>query len=145
MENTMLLNPVSAMSGIASFASKFTSALPAPVREFTRELAVPAGLISVLGQRVVSACPRLKAAIHSTQWYSSPAGLYEYKPDVWFDGKHHFYAAVLKRQTGDENAMATIHACTDADAPFYRHQDALRAARKAAITAATMCSLKPQK
>ncbi|MGR7122087.1 hypothetical protein ACU62C_22535 [Klebsiella aerogenes] len=141
----MLLNPVRAMSGIANFASKLTSALPAPAREFTRELAVPAGLISALGQRVVSACPRLKAKLHSTPWYSSPAGLYEYKPDVWFDGQHHYYAAVLKRQTGDDNAVVTIYSCTDADAPFYRYQDAFRAARRAAAEAATMCTLKPQR
>lgn len=141
----MLLNPARAMSDIAKFATKFTSALPAPAREFTRELAVPAGLISALGQRVVSACPRLKAMMHATPWYSSPTGLYEYKPDVWFDGKHHYYAAVLKRQTGDDDAVATIYSCTDADAPFYRYQGAFRAARKAAIDAATMCQLKPQK
>ncbi|MGR7482822.1 hypothetical protein [Klebsiella aerogenes] len=141
----MLLNPVRAISGIANFTSKLTSALPAPAREFTRDSAVPAGLISALGQRVVSACPRLKAMMHATPWYSSPAGLYEYKPDVWFDGKHHYYAAVLKRQTGDDDAVATIYSGTDADAPFYRYQDAFRAARRAAAEAATMCSLKPQK
>lgn len=141
----MLLNPVRAMSGIANLTTKFTSALPAPVREFTRELAVPACLISALGQRVVSACPRLKARMNATSWYSSPTGLYEYKPDVWFDGQHHYYAAVLKRQTGDDDAVATIHSCSDADAPFYRHQDAFRAARKAAVEAATMCTLKPQR
>lgn len=141
----MLLNPVRAMSGIASLASKFTSTLPAPAREFTRELAIPVGVISALGQRAMSACPGLKAKLHSTPWYSSPAGLHEYKPDVWFDGQHHYYAAVLKRPAGDENAVPAIHSCTRPDAPFYRHQDAFRAARQAAVEAATMCQLKPQK
>lgn len=141
----MFLNPARAMSGIANLATKITSTLPAPAREFIRELAVPAGMISVPGQRVISACPRLKAKLHSTPWYSSPAGLHEYKPDVWFDGDCHFYAAVLSRPAGDENAVVTIHSCTNADAPFYRYQDAFRAARKAAVEAATMCTLKPQK
>lgn len=142
----MLLNPTCAMSGMASRLSTFTTALPAPVREFTRELAIPVGLVSALGQRIVSACPRLNSMMHSTPWYLSPAGLHEYKPDVWFDGEQHYYAAVLKRRTGDDDAVATIHSCcTDADAPFYRHQDAFRAARRAAIEAATLCSLKPQK
>lgn len=141
----MLLNPVRAMSGIATLASKLTDALPEPARNFTRELAVPAGLICAVGQRVTSACPRLRAMMHSTQWYPSPAGLYEFRPDVWFDGKRYFYAAVMKRPRGVENAAATVHAFTAADAPFYRHQDAFRAARKAAIEAATMRGLKPQK
>lgn len=103
-----------------------------PVRAFMRELLTPVHLLQSAGQRLMAEHPRLTAAMKRTDWLTSPAGLHEYLPCVWFDGDNHFQAVVLVRgcQPGSDSKVSVYSRC---DETF----DTSRAARRAAITAAT--------
>lgn len=112
------------------------------IRSFLYELSKPFDLARSATTRVVSDCPRLKAAIRRTSWLASPSGLHEYRSRVWFDDRR-YHAIVMARtmingQPGDEFIFSR-------HGKHFTHKAAAKAAQFATSDAATFRVISAQK
>jgi len=107
------------------------------IRSFLSELSKPFDLTRSAATRVVSDCPRLKAAISRTPWIASPPDLHEYCFHVWFEDRRYHAIIMVRKMIDGQPSEAFVHS---------RHGEfhTFRAARKTAQMATSVTVLTRQ-
>lgn len=110
-------------------------------RSFLSELSKPFDLARSAATRVVSDCPRLKAAIRRTPWLASPSGLHEYRSRVWFDDRRYHAIVMVRKMIDGQPSEAFVHS---RHGEFHTFRAARKTAQMATSALATLTVLTRQ-
>lgn len=111
------------------------------IRSFLTELSKPFVLARSATTRVVSDCPRLKAAIRRTPWLASPSGLHEYRSHVWFDDRRYHAIVMARKMIDGQPSEAFVHS---RHGEFHTFRAARKTAQMATSALATLTVLTRQ-